>query len=75
MSNKYIGLTYPKIFEFKLIRQYWQKYFCPRKMHLFDEVLSEEHYLYCDACHFVLYIDDNKNHGIIRGLPILDLAR
>ena len=55
--TKYIGLTYPKIFTNAPALWLWQRFMCPNKKHLFDEVLSywgepndPQHYLSCDAC-------------------------
>ena len=45
--------TYPGIFDNRLARFIWRRWFCPRGWHLWDEVLSglhERHYLTCDAC-------------------------
>jgi hypothetical protein len=54
--SKYIGLTYPKILSWKPILFLWKKFFCNKNMHLFDEVFSEKHYLYCDACGFCINV-------------------
>ena len=63
MANNYIGLTYPDFLQWKFVRRLWQKYMCPRKMHLFDEVLSDEHYLVCDACGFAICITHILDRG------------
>lgn len=55
-NMKYRGITYPKIFDNKLSRSLWKRFLCPRNIHLFDEVLSEEHYLHCDACGLDVHI-------------------
>lgn len=62
MMNPYVGITYPKVFRFKLVQWLWKKYMCPRHRHLFDEVwapggyFDDGHYLYCDACGLVVRI-------------------
>jgi hypothetical protein len=52
-------ITYPTIFDNRLMQWVWKKAFCPTGWHLFDEVSSSyispktgkwEHTLYCDAC-------------------------
>jgi hypothetical protein len=36
----------------------WKKTLCKIGWHLFDEVQSfDEHYLVCDACQMIIYID------------------
>ena len=53
----YYGLTYPKMFRFRLCLWVWKKINCSRKMHLFDEVgTTEQHYLNCDACNLIVNI-------------------
>ena len=52
---KYIGYTY---FIPALFLPLWRKVFCCRHWHLWDEILSDEHYLYCDACGLTLHIGD-----------------
>lgn len=56
MKHTYIGLTYPKFLQNKIFLFLWKKFFCKRHMHLFDEVLSDTHYLHCDACGFSINI-------------------
>ncbi len=56
MKNKYIGITYPGFLGWKFIRTLWKKFMCPRNMHIFDEVLSDKHYLVCDSCDFEIEI-------------------
>ncbi len=51
MSRKhYRGYTYPRVLHNRLAQYLWRKIFCPGRIHLWDEVLGEEHYLVCDAC-------------------------
>lgn len=50
----YVGLTYPKLFGLNV--WLWKKFMCPRHIHLFDECLSSEHVLVCDACGLVVHI-------------------
>jgi hypothetical protein len=47
---RYIGYTYPSILDNRLAHWLWRKVCCPRYWHLWDEVLSDIHVLYCDAC-------------------------
>ncbi len=72
MKRRYIGITYPNIFIFNWMYKLWKIIFCKRHMHLFDEVLSETHYLICDACGFRINIeehdknsDENSNEKIV----------
>jgi hypothetical protein len=63
MSNKmspYIGISYPSILTGKITRGVWKRFMCKRHYHLFDEVVSDRHYLYCDACGFELEIKDKE---------------
>lgn len=47
----YVGITYSRFLQNKLILWLWKKLMCPRHQHLFDEVWSpDDWYLYCDAC-------------------------
>ena len=39
-----------------LFLKLWKRFLCPYHVHLFDECLSEEHYLVCDACHLNVII-------------------
>lgn len=58
MKNKYMGITYPKIFRGKLSLALWKRFGCTKNKHLFDEVWSPaDHYLYCDACGLIVNID------------------
>jgi len=58
---KYYGITYPEKTEKEL--KVWAKKNCVQNYHLFDEVLSDKHYLSCDACGLVVYIEkiETKN--------------
>lgn len=61
--NKYIGITHPKLDEgldekkYDIILQAWKFSNCVQGIHLFDEVWSEDHYLYCDACGLEVHIE------------------
>jgi hypothetical protein len=46
----YFGISYPKIFSNGTILKLWERFMCRKGCHLFDEVWSCDHYLYCDAC-------------------------
>lgn len=54
--SRYVGLTYPRLFQNRLARAVWRRFLCPRKMHLFDECASSEHTLECDACELRVHI-------------------
>jgi hypothetical protein len=64
IKNKYYGIThfiYP-LFQYDIIYKFWKRFFCKRNLHLLDEVLSyceisPKHYLVCDACGLIIYID------------------
>jgi len=60
LPNRYVGLTYPHFLVYKPWRKtvyyLWKKFLCPRHIHLFDECLSGEHYLVCDACEIMVHI-------------------
>ncbi len=59
MNDKisYVGITYPKIFNNKLVHKLWKRFMCRDGKHLFDEVwCPDDHYLYCDACGFVVHV-------------------
>lgn len=66
--NKYHGISYPKIFDNNFVRKIWKRLFCKRDWHLFDEVLSNKHYLHCDACE--LEIEIKKIHS--QEIPVFD---
>ena len=55
-SQRYVGLTYPRLLEWKVIHSLWKKFLCPKHIHLFDETLSSEHTLNCSACGLVVHI-------------------
>lgn len=64
---KYIGISYPRIFDNRFTHKLWKKFLCKRHWHLFDEVLSlTGHYLYCDACEFEIFIEVPKSKSGIR---------
>jgi len=54
--SRYVGLTYPKIFQNRLARAVWKRFLCTRNMHLLDECASAEHTLECDACELRVHI-------------------
>lgn len=54
--GRYVGLTYPRFLCWRPIRALWRRFMCPKKMHLFDEVASSEHFLVCDACELNVHI-------------------
>lgn len=58
--SKYVGLTYPKIFNNRLVHKLWKRFMCKDGKHLFDEVLTYHtepmHYLWCDACELEVHI-------------------
>ncbi len=57
INNKYTGITYPKVFQYRWILALWKKFMCSKRKHLFDEVWSPmDHYLYCDACGLMVNI-------------------
>ncbi len=56
----YYGFTHIPIPHF--LYKLWKKFLCKRHIHLFDEVLGTgtdgwEHFLVCDACQLMIYID------------------
>lgn len=54
--GRYVGLTYPGFLSRWPFRALWRRFMCPKKMHLFDEVASSEHYLVCDVCNLSVHI-------------------
>ena len=58
--NKYRGLTYHDFLGSKPILWLWFRLFCPKDIHLLDEVLSGsgEHYLICDACNLTVDVSE-----------------
>lgn len=58
--SDYIGVTHFTLWDGWLpewIYKFWKNIFCPRGVHMLDEVWSlENHYLYCDACGFEIDI-------------------
>ena len=68
--KKYIGITHPIALEegkwgdeeLGIFHEAWRRTNCPNGIHLWDEVLSAgddgpEHYLHCDACGIMVYIE------------------
>lgn len=53
----YHHISYPKIYDFALYRWFRRKTYCRIGYHLLDEVLSKDHYLFCDACGLKVHID------------------
>ncbi len=55
-NTKYNGFTYPSLLRKGIFGWVWKRYFCPKKMHLWDEVATSAegnlpgHYLVCDCC-------------------------
>jgi hypothetical protein len=56
------GWTYPKVLGNRLVWRLWKRLFCKRGWHLWDEVSSEYHYLFCDACHTEAHLWDFNRH-------------
>ena len=52
-KSQFHGYSYPRLLDHRWIHRIWERLFCRRGWHLWDEVMSgvgEAHYLYCDAC-------------------------
>lgn len=65
MKEKWLDVSYPKILQNKLVWFIWRNALCQFGFHLFDETQSvEDHYLYCDACDFVVHISKNNKKEI-----------
>ena len=60
MKYTYKGITYFSFLDNKFILKIWKKLFCKIGIHLFDEVISDKHYLICDACDLRLIIEEEK---------------
>lgn len=56
----WLGITYPRFLQNKFIWWLWKRLLCPHGWHLWDEVLSTDHTLYCDACELDLRIEAIK---------------
>ena len=41
----------------------WKRLCCPIGWHLWDEVASDRHYLYCDACEIEADLSDAEQGG------------
>ena len=54
MKTPYRGITHMPMTDAALKK--WKAKNCPKDIHCFDEVLSEEHYLVCDACGLTVHI-------------------
>jgi len=58
---KYVGITYPGFLCWKIwwwaVSRLWKRFLCSWNIHLFDEVISSEHYLNCDACGLMVHIN------------------
>ena len=63
--SKYNGITYFKFLQNRFFRWLFKKYFCKKGIHLLDECLSDEHYLHCDACGLIIYIEKIEKEMII----------
>jgi len=55
-KHKYRMITHPKFLEMSFIKKLWKRFLCTKEIHMFDECLSLEHYLYCDACGLSVHI-------------------
>jgi len=59
-KHPWIGMTYPSFIGWKVFRWFtyrlWKRFLCPKGIHLFDEMLSSEHVLVCDACNLQVHI-------------------
>ncbi len=50
-ADEWQGITYPFIFDNRVVLFLWKHLACPQGWHLLDEVFSQDsHYLSCDAC-------------------------
>jgi hypothetical protein len=59
----WIGITYPEILCNCFILNLWNKTLCKTGWHLFDEVISDTHYLSCDACGLIVIIKKDGRNG------------
>lgn len=62
-----MNIIYPSILQNRMAWYFWNKTFCKKGFHLFEEVRSSwweygNHYLYCDACGLEIIIDDDITH-------------
>lgn len=53
----YHGITYLFPFQWEWLQNLWKKFLCSRGYHLLDECLSDDHYLFCDACDMSIFIE------------------
>ena len=59
VKNHYFGITHgvpDKLIMDESFCLRWKKERCSKGIHLFDEVLSDDHYLSCDVCNLVVNI-------------------
>ena len=54
-------VTYPRWLQNRLAWWLWQRLCCPRGWHLWDEVISDRHYLVCDACETEVPIESHTS--------------
>jgi len=62
--NNYRGITYFKFLDNEYIHRIWKKLFCPKNIHLLDEVGGNDHYLSCDACDLEVHIKEIKEYEV-----------
>jgi len=57
-KTKWLWISYPlpEFLQTEFIWNLWKKFMCIRGYHLWDEVYSNKHYLFCDACEIRLEI-------------------
>lgn len=59
-KHPWIGMTYPHFIGWKIFRWFtyrlWKRFLCSHRVHLFDEMLSSNHVLVCDACGLQVHI-------------------
>lgn len=67
MKYKYRGISYPSFLSNTFILWFWRRFMCPRNYHLFDEVESDKHYLVCDCCQLMIYIESINDKYVNNG--------